>query len=138
MWVDVIGKMNVTSVPDCRLHVLEDLRSVKSYIWPLFHFHPKLFLRKRTLVPFYLSWCTKFPSFPFFWLSKYTVYQGLFLYHLSLFSSKILVLFYWADVVKLRIFQPQGSDEMFTMLFYKYNEVYYYSTFVRHPQVAGC
>lgn len=41
------------------------------------------------------------------------------MYHLSLLSSRILVLFYWADVVKLRIFQPLESAEMFTMLFYK-------------------
>lgn len=69
----------MTSASACvKCHMLEDLRSVRSYIWLLFHFHPVLFLRNGTLVPFYLSWYTKFPSFPFFRLSKQTVHQGFF------------------------------------------------------------
>lgn len=35
--------------------MLENLRSVKSYIQPLFNFQPKLFLRKRTFVFLFLS-----------------------------------------------------------------------------------
>lgn len=119
--LDVTERMTVTSAQDfsgCHVLLIEDLRSIKSYVWPLFNFHPKLFPRKRTFLSFYLLWCTKFPSFPFFGCLN-RLYQGLFVYPLSVVCNRILVLSYWADVVKLRVFQPQGSDEMFTVLFYK-------------------
>lgn len=123
-------------------HVLEDLRSVKSYIWPLFNFHPKFFSETKEHSFLFIFYATQnFQiSHSFGYLNR--LFTKVSLYITYLFSvTEFWFCFIRPMLLNFRIFQPQESDEMFTVLFYKYKNVYccyYYSTFVKHPQSAGC